>query len=302
MPKTIRYFLLLALVAALASCSKSDEELRQISRAEKARLAAEYKAAFKVAVMPTLDCLPFFVAYQKQLFDTTKVDVRLVSFNSQNDCDTALVGGSVECSVGDLVRFHALEGRGAKLDYLIQTPAQWQLMASRRARVKKTSQLGDKIIGLTRHSACSYAFDRAVSLSKPKQLAYTVPVNNVQIRLDMLCNNEIDAIVVAEPQATQARLAGANVLYSTDKEALHLGAVAFRSDEMAKRKSQLAEVLRAYNAAADSINKYGVAHYSDILKEKMNLTDKEIAALPKQRYDHAHKPVAKDLKVAGIKE
>lgn len=264
-------------------------------------MAAEYKAAFKVAVMPTLDCLPFYVAHQEQLLDTAKVDMRLVSFNSQADCDTALVGGSVECAVGDLVRFHALEGRGAKLDYLIQTPAQWQLLASRRARMKKASQLGDKIIGLTRHSACSYAFDRAVRLSKPKQQAYTVPVNNVIIRLDMLRNSELDAIVATEPQATQARIVGANVLYSTGKEALHLGAVAFRSDEMVKRKGQLAEVLKAYNAATDSINKNGVAFYSEILKEKMNLTDKEIASLPKLRYEHAHKPAAKDLNVAGIK-
>lgn len=296
--------MLLFLISAVASCSKSEEEKQQMSRAEKARLQAEYQAAFKVAVMPTLDCLPFYVAKQQELFDTAIIDVRLVGFNSQNDCDTALVGGSVECSVGDLVRFRTLVAKGLQLDYLISTPAQWQLMASRRARVKKASQLGDKIIGLTRHSACSYAFDRAVSLSKPKQQAYTVPMNNVLIRLDMLHNNEIDAIVATEPQATQARLFGANVLYTTAKDALHLGAVAFRSKEMAttKRKSQLAELLRAYNAAVDSINKNGLTPYSAILKENMNMTDKEIAALPKQKYEHARRPGPKDLKAAGIKE
>lgn len=304
MPHIIKKLLQFAVIVVLASCSKSENEPKQLSQAERARLSAEYKAAFKVAVMPTLDCLPFYVAKQENLFDSTKIDVRLINFNSQADCDTALIGGSVLGAPGDLIRFKSLKARGVRLDYLIQTETQWQLLASKRARVKRASQLGDKIIGITRNSACKYTVERALRIDKPKQQAYMVQINNVFMRLDMLHNNEIDAIVATEPQATQARLFGANIIYSTEKESLQLGAFAFRSKDIAKdkRKMQLSELLKGYNAAVDSINKNGIKHYSALLKENMKLTDKEIAALSNTKYEYAHKPVAKNLKAAGIKE
>ena len=50
-------------------------------------------AALKVAVMPTLDCLPLFVAEHYQLFDTVNGGVRLKMYMSQMDCDTALEQG-----------------------------------------------------------------------------------------------------------------------------------------------------------------------------------------------------------------
>lgn len=295
------FFLLLAVVVGaqtISSCSGSSDKTTALSKAEKAKAAAAYKAAFKVGVMPTMDCLPFFVAKECSLFDTTKVDVRLVAFNSEMDCDTALTGGSVECAVGDICRRQYLQAKGAKLDYLIQTNSYWQLLSGKRARVTRASQLGDKIIGITRYSACDMAAGRALQLDKPKQQAYSVQINNVFVRLDMLTNNEIDAIVATEPQATQARLAHARVLYSTDNDALHLGAFAFRRSEQHDR--QIPFVIKGYNAAVDSINKNGFAHYAYILKKYMKLDDKTIAALPKLKYKHASRPMTADLKKGRI--
>ena len=40
-------------------------------------MAQEEAAALKVAVLPTLDCMPVYLAKQKHWYDSTQVDLRL---------------------------------------------------------------------------------------------------------------------------------------------------------------------------------------------------------------------------------
>lgn len=92
---------LLAVIVLLSACGQSYEEKVRLSRAERARLAQEEAAALKVAVLPTLDCMPVYLAKQKHWYDSTQVDLRLKVRNAQIDCDTALKGKSVEVAVTD---------------------------------------------------------------------------------------------------------------------------------------------------------------------------------------------------------
>ena len=102
-----KFFHLIILLGVLlfVSCGESVEEERARTRAEQARLAAEERAAFKVAVLPTLDCLPLYLLKDSQLYDTTKIDIRLKRFTAQMDCDTALIGGSA--GSGHLPDYHS---------------------------------------------------------------------------------------------------------------------------------------------------------------------------------------------------
>ena len=116
--------------------------------------AKEERMALKIAVMPTLDCLPAFVARECNLYDTTAVDIRLKKFTAQMDCDTALIGKSVEGAFSDFVRTERIKRHdGLQLDYISTTNAYWNLITSRKARIKKINQLDDKMVAMTRYSA-----------------------------------------------------------------------------------------------------------------------------------------------------
>ena len=86
---------LLAVIVLLSACGQSYEEKVRLSRAERARLAQEEAAALKVAVLPTLDCMPVYLAKQKQWYDSTQVDLRLKVRNELIDSDTSLNGNGV---------------------------------------------------------------------------------------------------------------------------------------------------------------------------------------------------------------
>ena len=86
---------LLAVIVLLSACGQSYEEKVRLSRAERARLAQEEAAALKVAVLPTLDCMPVYLAKQKQWYDSTQVDLMVKFRNELIDSDTSLNGNGV---------------------------------------------------------------------------------------------------------------------------------------------------------------------------------------------------------------
>ena len=103
--------LLIGIVVALliVGCGMSYDETKRLKQEKRTRELREDSAALKVAVMPTLDCLPLFVAEEREMFDTV-VDIRLKYFTAQMDCDTALQRGRVEMAISDLVRAERMKG------------------------------------------------------------------------------------------------------------------------------------------------------------------------------------------------
>lgn len=290
-----------SLLVLLVSCGQSYEETKRLSREQRLRLAREDSAALKVAVMPTLDCLPILIAKDHQMFDTA-VDIRLKRFTAQMDCDTALMRGRVEGSVTDLVRAERMKKLGDSLTYFTATNAYWLLISNRQARITQLKHLDDKMLAMTRYSVTDLMGDLAVDSAKLKpERVFRIQVNDVNIRLKMLENNEMDAMLLTEPQATQALLQKHKVILDSRKEDIQMGAIVFRGKGMddQNRKKQMAAFLKGYNEACDSINHYGVRHYRDVIKKYYTVSKQALNALPDSlKFTHATPPRQKDIERA----
>lgn len=294
----IHQLLIILCCSFLYACTPSAEEQQRITRAERYRLYREDSLALKIAVMPTMDCLPIYVAKERHMYDTA--DIRLRLFSSQMDCDTAVSGGGVEGTVTDLVRATRMKNKGIQLTYYTETNAYWLLVANHKARIHEIDQLGDKMIAMTKGSATNLLTERALQGVKTKAEVFRIPINDVNIRLSMLLNNEMDAAWLTEPQASLAKAAGHPVLYDSRDTHTSLGVIAFRTKNMSDkhRQSQLAAFRKGYNQACDSINVRGVRHYADVLKKYYGLTDKQIRSVPHLKYGHAASPKSSDISTA----
>ena len=157
------------------------------------------------------------------------------------------------------------------------------------------------MIAMTRYSATDYLADLAVDSGKPKYDVYRVQINDVNLRLQMLLNNEMDAMLLPEPQATRARMDKHVVLMDSRDKNLNLGAFAFREKALKQpgRKQQLQNFIQAYNIAVDSINSKGVKHYSKLISKYCHVDEKTIGNLPKIKYNHALEPRRRDLEAAA---
>lgn len=294
--KRINYLLILA-VLTLVSCGKSDKELQAERQAQKVAEREVYQKAYKIAVMPTMDCLPAYLLKDSLLYDTTKVDIRLCRFNAQMDCDTAMIGGSVQAAFSDLVRTERLKHRNKVLmHYLTDTNLNWQLIADKDSKLKQLSDLSDKIVAMTRFSGTDLLTDMAVKKAKPKYQVFRVQVNDVLVRLAMLQNHEIDAYWFAEPQITKALSADNNSLFNSEDAGVHLGVVAIM--DKVRRQDEEAAFAAAYDKAVDQINKNGVKYYSALIQKYMKVDESVVRALPDIKYTKIGPPRKANLLMA----
>lgn len=285
-------------VVLLTGCGQSYEEAKEQSARERAMHQRKDSLALKVGVLPTIDCLPMFIIKERAWIDTAKADVRFRDMESHIAADDALRRGKIEGSVTDIVRAERMKRQGLALTYVASTPLSWQFITNKKARIKELKQLTDKMIAVSRFSATAMLADMAVDSSKLKsEYVFRVQVNNPQIRLKMLLNNEMDAVLLPEPQATVARLAGNPVIMDAKNKDLRMGAIVFTDKAMndSRRRSQIDAFVKAYNQACDSINRYGIASYAGIIKKYMDVDDRTVRSLPKVKFEHAARPREKDI-------
>lgn len=294
--KRINYLLILA-VLTLVSCGKSDKELQAERQAQKLAEREAYQKAYKIAVMPTMDCLPAYLLKDSLLYDTAKVDIRLCRFNAQMDCDTAMIGGSVQAAFSDLVRTERLKHRNKVLmHYLTDTNLNWQLIADKDSKLKQLSDLSDKIVAMTRFSGTDLLTDMVVKKAKPKYQVFRVQVNDVLVRLAMLQNHEIDAYWFAEPQITKALSADNNSLFNSEDAGVHLGVVAIM--DKVRRQDEESAFAAAYDKAVEQINKNGVKYYSALIQKYMKVDESVVRALPDIKYTKIGPPRKANLLMA----
>ena len=285
-------------VVLLTGCGQSYEEAKEQSARERAMHQRKDSLALKVGVLPTIDCLPMFIIKERAWIDTAKADVRFRDMESHIAADDALRRGKIEGSVTDIVRAERMKRQGLALTYVASTPLSWQFITNKKARIKELKQLTDKMIAVSRFSATAMLADMAVDSSRLKSdVVFRVQVNNPQIRLKMLLNNEMDAVLLPEPQATVARLAGNPVIMDAKNKDLRMGAIVFTDKAMndSRRRSQIDAFVKAYNQACDSINRYGIASYAGIIKKYMDVDDRTVRSLPKVKFEHAARPREKDI-------
>ena len=289
-----------SLLVLLVGCGQSYEETKRLSREQRLRLAREDSAALKVAVMPTLDCLPIFIAKDHQMFDTA-VDIRLKRFTAQMDCDTALMRGRVEGSVIDLVRAERMKKLGDSLTYFSATNAYWLLISNRQARITQLKHLDDKMLAMTRYSVTDMLGDLAVDSGKLKtERVFRIQINDVNVRLKMLENNEMDALILTEPQAAQARMLKHKVLMDTRKLEMEMGTIVVQWKGMddENRAKQLRAFTRGYNKACDSINKYGIASYAPLITKYCHVKQESIEQINHLKFHRIALPREEDVERA----
>lgn len=280
----ILHLLLLTICLLLPACrdrSSTDSHIR------KAGTKAVHES-LRIGVLPTMDCLPLYVALHDSLYRKVGVEVELVAGKSQLDHDTAFVGGSIDGMMTDIERVRHLQKQGVSVHTLGSTAAGWQLIGNKRARITAVKQLGSKMVAMTRHSATDRLTDEVLRGVKTQGDVFRVQFNDIQLRLKMLENNAMDALWLPEPQATTARLMGHKVLYDTEKNKTRWGVLGMRNRRKnnAKERKETALLIKAYNMAVDSIAKYGVQHYEQLIMDYTGSTSGTVRRLPAIRYTH----------------
>lgn len=272
-----------SLIASLASCSSDEAKIVD---------DVKYKDTIALAVTPTLDCFPLFVAQEIGISKSMGYFMWLHNYAAKADCDTALVGGAACAAFTDYVRADNLKahwaemvkakrGKKAKVDTLSIFPHEnmhLYFFTNYKARIKEAKQLTDKMVAVDRKSAeermAQHVLD-SVKLGPEK--TFLVNILNLKVRERMLHNNTMDAVVLHEPAASVARKAGHKSVYSSGhQDNRPFGCM------VAVRNSQI--VKEIYNAACDSINRKGIHAYDSVFVKRYGVSTQIVSAIPNHKF------------------
>lgn len=142
-------------------------------------------------------------------------DMRLTPYASQMDADTALLGksalGGTTCV--SRLNLYRKQGRAQHLEVLCHLEKRWSLVVYGGLRAHKVRDLKGLTIATARDDASAVICDRMIKEAglNPKQV-YHPQINSLDVRLQMLTNNQTDAAMLPEAYAAEARRLGHRIL------------------------------------------------------------------------------------------
>ena len=225
---------------------------------EVAKAEVEDSTALRIAVLPTMDCLPFYVAKECGVFDSIGVKVNLITFQAAMDADTAFCNNRVDGNVTDLVKASIWRGAGDSIKLVLANDLHLYLITAKQARIRSVESLKEKIIALTRNSSVDFVADRILESVKLGSEELNKPqINNIALRAQMTDQNQYDGAILPEPFASLSVQNGGYLVTSSAKLKIvnPLLALVFHEQTLKERKQDVALVVKAYNQAVELINK-----------------------------------------------
>lgn len=244
----------LSLIIALGACGRGGEEERD--RALRDSLERADTTVVTLALLPTVDCLPFYVAEENGYFKEQGMKVRIVTYASQTDCDTALLGASATFAFTDSARIAYYEKQKHTFDVLGHTNSSYALVCCGRLRLRKLEDTRLRTISALRLTASDrLRLSLLDSMGIKKKDGLSPQIGNLDVRARMLDDNQIDAAILPEPYVTAAVEKRHKVLHRfTDNTPSGRIVAPTHSTQRKDYKKERAALIKAYNMAVATLN------------------------------------------------
>ncbi len=200
-----------------------------------------------IAVLPTKECEPFNIALQNGLFDSLEVEVKLDTFASAMDADTAFVKGKVHLLVSDSIKSEYLKTqvKDDTIRNIITDTLRLYLMTAKTSRIKSIQNLKDRVVAVTRNSAIDYFADQTMDKAKIGRDHLNRPqINDIALRAKMLKLNQYDGAMLPEPYASQCEEQGARRIISSKEQLMR---VLVKGKTYRKYKKGIDKITEAYS-------------------------------------------------------
>ena len=244
--------------------------------------------SFIIACLPTYESLPFYYAKAAGIADSLSLPLRIKTYQSQFDADTALLGTRADAGVTDIVRQQHYATQGKMRGYVAWIPLQgeWQLLVGGRLRLTEMKQLKQRTIAIARYSSSDqYTAHLRDSLRWKFDDMLRPQINDYRVRQQMLDNEQIDAAVLPQPFAFKSQSNGQRVLATLPsayhQHSLYLSA---NAQQNAQKSKQAALLQQVYNLAVEQLNHHPGAVLDSVLIRTYQLSPEQIKHLRLPRY------------------
>jgi len=212
---------LLCALLTLAGCGLLGEDSPDTAAAPRSAGAPE-KAKVKIAILPTMDIVPLYLAMESGYFAKEGLEVTPVAAASGQDCVAKLVSGDVDFAFSSYTPFFLAKAKGAadiKLvaDATSAAPGVSVVVTMPNTQVRSIKDLAGRRIAITARFTMSHllvASQLKVNGVDPDSIGWTeVPF---PLMAERLAKGQVDAAFLTEPFVQQAaKSVGAYRLFDT---------------------------------------------------------------------------------------
>ncbi len=185
---------LVLLYTFIASCTHRREAMLS------SRDSISRTDTLRIAVMPTMSCLPVFYASRTGIPDSMGLVMKLLRYNAQADVDTAVAYRHTDVAWTDLIRAIRLYPLARSF---LATEEEVSLIAHRSKRTNSLAQMKEQMVAVSRLCITDYWCDRMVDSAKMEyDQLFRPQINDVRLRAEMMRTGLLEGAMMCDPYSS----------------------------------------------------------------------------------------------------
>jgi NitT/TauT family transport system substrate-binding protein len=232
----------------------------------------------RVALLPILDSLPFYVAESKGFFKEMGVTVVPVPVNSGLDRDQLMQAGSVDGMLNEMTTTASFNRDGVKVKIVRDARRAYEhfplfrVLAAPGCSLKSAKDLAGVPLGISKNTIIEYVTDRLLAeegLDVKEISKQSVPV--IPERFQLLLQGRLKAATLPDPLAKSALESGAILVVDDSSHPRYsVSVLSFSVKALQEKPDSVRLFLAAWDRAAAALNE-DPDLYRGILLEKVRM-------------------------------
>ncbi len=249
----VRCLVLFALLAGLASACQP---------AAQAPGEAGQPTEIRLAMLPIIDALPFYVATQQDYFAAHNIRVTYVTAGSAAERDQLIAAGQADGMINDLVSVALYNKETVQVQTVrfaavatAETPM-FRVLAARDSGLATAADLAGVPVGMSQGTVIDYVTSRLLEKEGlAPDLIQSIAVPKLPDRLALLGSGELKAATLPEPFGTIALQDGARLIVDDSKyPEFGCSVISFRKSFIDQHPQAVKGFLQAVDQAMADIN------------------------------------------------
>jgi NitT/TauT family transport system substrate-binding protein len=262
-------------------------------------LAESPNDTLRIALLPILDVLPFYVAEAEGFFSGSRFKIEAIPVASGLDRDQLMQAGEIDGMLNEMTTTGSFNRDGVQVKILISARRadtrfpMFRVLASPKSGLKSPPDLAGVPIGVSMNTIIEYVTDRMLAergLPREKIVMTSVPV--IPERYQLLMQGQLKAATLPDPLGISALAAGAVSMVDDSAYPHYSVSVLSFSVKALKNKGEgIRFFLKGWDRAAEKINADPGA-YRAILLEKIRVPKNVQEGYPVPNYPRKEVPGA----------
>jgi NitT/TauT family transport system substrate-binding protein len=232
-------------------------------------------ASLRMALLPIMDTLPFYVAEQQGFFADEGIEMVLLPAKSAQERDALMQAGEVDGMLTDLPGVGIFNRDQIQLKVVAtarraypESPL-FRVLAAPESGISTPAQLAGVEIAISQNTVIEYITDRLLTLSGvPVDQIAIQEISAIPVRFEQLMTGQIQAATLPDPLAQGAVAAGANLVVDDSQFTDYAQSVlVFGVDALENKPETITKFLNAWDRAAAELNENPEA-YRELLIEQ----------------------------------